>query len=197
MINDEDSQLVDAIKAGDIQAYGALVKKYQGLLFNLALRMTDNAEDAEDIAQSSFIKMYEKLGDFNGKRSFRNWAYTITLNKIRNKLRRKNLINFLSLDSFRHPDGRPVQIADSAQNTEGKAQENELLAEIEKKLLTLPLDTREAFILFHFHNNSVGDIAGQTGATENAISIRLYRARTFLASNLTRKNLTLINGREN
>ena len=198
-MNDKDSQIIEAVRAGDIQAYGILVRKYQGLLFNLAFRMTGNVEDAEDMTQSTFIKIYEKLSTFDGKRSFRNWAYTIALNKIRNNLRRKKLINFLSLDSFANPDGQPVQIADSAQNTERKTQENELLAEIENNLLKLPLDTREAFILFHFHNNSVGDIAAQTGLTENVVSIRLYRARTFLASNLSRDltqiDATSTNGR--
>jgi RNA polymerase sigma-70 factor (ECF subfamily) len=197
--NEEDFETIKSVRAGDIQAYGVLVGKYQGLLFNLALRMTGSVEEAEDTAQSSFIMIYEKLDSFDPGRSFRNWAYTIALNKIRNTLRRKKLVSFLSLDAFKNPDGRPVQIADSAQNTEEKAIGNELLAGIERDLLKLPPDTREAFILFHFHNNSVSDIAALTGATENAVSIRLHRARAFLASNLsrnsTRKDAALVEGR--
>ena len=197
--NEEDFETIKAVRAGDIQAYGVLVGKYQGLLFNLALKMTGSVEEAEDTAQSAFIMIYEKLDSFDPGRSFRNWACTIALNKIRNALRRKKLISFLSLDAFRDPDGRPVQLADGAQNTEEKAMGNELLAGIERDLLKLPPDTREAFVLFHFHNNSVGDIAALTGATENAVSIRLYRARAFLASNLSRnlirKDAALVEGR--
>ena len=186
-MNDEELQLVKAAAARDVRAYGVLVRKYQGLFFSLAFGMTGSREDAEDIAQAGFITIYEKLGGFDGRRPFRNWAYTIILNKIRNHLRRKRLLNFLSLDSFTEPDGQPVQIADGAQNTEDKARENELLREIEAKLLELPPELREAFVLFHFQNNSVGDIAALTGATENAVSIRLHRARAVLAASLTGK----------
>ena len=197
--NEEDFETIKAVRAGDIQAYGILVRKYQGLLFNLALKMTGSVEEAEDTAQSAFIMIYEKLDSLDPGRSFRNWAYTIALNKIRNTLRRKKLVGFLSLDAFRDAEGQPVQIADRAQNTEEKALGNELMAGIERDLLKLPLDTREAFILFHFHNNSVGDIAALTGATENTVSIRLYRARAFLALNLprnsARKDAALVEGR--
>jgi RNA polymerase sigma-70 factor, ECF subfamily len=191
MTNEDDTATIAAVKAGDSQAYGTLVRKYQGLLFNVALRMIGNSEDAEDITQSVFIKIYENLDSFNPERSFRNWAYTIALNKIRNSLHRKNILGFVSLDFLRDPEGCPVQIADSDQNTENKAMENELLRTIERDLLKMPIDMREAFILFHFQNNSVSDIAALTGATENAVSIRLHRARTALSSNLCSSSLDM------
>lgn len=185
MTNEDDIATITAAKAGDAQAYGVLVRKYQGLLFNLALKMTGNPEEAEDITQSVFIKIYENLEALDPGRSFRNWAYTIALNKIRNSIRRKKLLGFVSLDFLGDPEGENAQFADRSQNTEKKALDNELLREIERNLLKLPADMREAFILFHFQNNSVGDISALTGATENAVSIRLHRARTALAARLS------------
>lgn len=198
MINDEDSQLVLAARDGDAQSYGLLVRKYQGPLFNLALRMTGNAQDAEDLAQAGFIKIYENLGGYDGRRSFRNWAYTIVLNNVRNNLRRKGLIKFLSLDSFTDPLGQPMQIADGAPNAEDKARGNELMRAVEANLLELPPALREAFVLFHFHNNSAGDIAALTGSSANAVSIRLHRARAFLAKRLDNRlaGHISVNGRQ-
>lgn len=201
MPENEDLELVKKAQKGDMISYGGLVRKYQKSLFNLAFRMTGKKEEAEDLVQTSFVKIYEKIKKFGPNRSFRNWAYTIVLNEIRNFLRRRKMMTFLSLDFFSSREEGRFEIADGDKSMDEKMLERELREKIKKSVLKLSGDIREAFVLFHFNNNSVADIASMTGKTENAVSIRLYRARKFIASDLpeylAEKKLSLTDGGKN
>ncbi|MDD2773184.1 MAG: RNA polymerase sigma factor [Elusimicrobiales bacterium] len=179
-----DAQAVNLTIAGNRNQFRVLVDKYQKPLYDLALRMTGNPQDAADITQTAFLKMYNALSRYDGRHPFLNWAYSITLNTARNHLRHKTVVKFLSLD-FRlggaeENDGPCVDVHDRRQDAEDMFAAGELLKKLERGLLRLPQDLRAAFILFHLHNNTVKDVAFQCGVSENAINIRLSRARTLL-----------------
>src|SRR5437763_1685892 len=89
MSEQDDEVLVRQCMAGDHGAFEVLVEKYQGPLFNLALRMTQEYADAEDITQTAFLKAYESLSSYKPGRKFFSWLYRIAVNETLNFLRGK------------------------------------------------------------------------------------------------------------
>jgi len=89
MIANNDTDLVQECLAGNTKAFEALIDKYQKKIFNIVYRMTGNDDDAEDITQSVFIKVYEKLSSFNPKYKFFSWLYRIALNESLNLMNQK------------------------------------------------------------------------------------------------------------
>src|SRR5882762_2699539 len=85
---DEDD-LVQRTLAGDREAFGSLVEAYQRVVFNLALRMVGDAEDARDVTQTVFVKAYQKLSTFDQRNRFFSWLYRIGINESINLLHRR------------------------------------------------------------------------------------------------------------
>ncbi len=84
-----DTKLIEQTLNGDINAFGGLVQKYQGAVYGLAFHITGSFSDAEDLAQESFIKGYEKLGNLRNRNKFASWLKTITRNVCNDWLRRQ------------------------------------------------------------------------------------------------------------
>ncbi|MFA6583714.1 MAG: RNA polymerase sigma factor [Elusimicrobiaceae bacterium] len=183
-----EHETIQRVLTGDIHAFRQIVETHQDRLYDLAFRMTGNAEDAEDILQDSFIKIYRALGAYRPAYAFSNWAYSITLNTTKNHIRRKKLKRFFSLDFLcrETDDGETAPLPpDTVPDTENRAEYNIARAELERQLLRLPEKLRCVFILYHLHNNSARDIASQLGLSPNAVNIRLSRARTMLRESMT------------
>ncbi|MFI5349155.1 MAG: RNA polymerase sigma factor [Elusimicrobiota bacterium] len=188
LIDDVSPELLARIAAGDCAAFRVIVEKYQNLLFDLALRLIGNRQDAEDLVQESFVRIYRSLPRFDPDRKFLNWAYSITLNLARNQLRRRSLLKFLSLDfgpndlaeqtsvpAAPDPEGGPVQLLEKAA----------FARDFERAVAGLPLPLKEVFVLFYFHENDVRSIAEALGVTENAVKLKLMRARKFVQSEIS------------
>src|SRR5262245_7346987 len=94
----DESQLVARAREGDIQAFGDLVRKYEGKIFRLAQHITQNREDAEDVLQETFLKAYEHLDQFQGNSKFYTWIVRIAVNQSLMKLRRRKTDKSVSLD---------------------------------------------------------------------------------------------------
>ena len=95
-----DEQIIDRILNGEQSAFALLVERYQNYVFTLVLRFTDNREDAEEIAQDTFVKAYRSLADFRGDSKFSTWLFTITRTTCLSFLRKKKL-DTQSLDNER------------------------------------------------------------------------------------------------
>ena len=85
----DDSALVAACLAGEVEAYGVLVRKYQDKLYPTILRLTGHPDDAHDLLQDSFLRAFEKLGKFHGESSFFTWIYRIAVNLALSNRRRR------------------------------------------------------------------------------------------------------------
>lgn len=190
-MDEADLQAVNSVLGGDGDAFEHLVRRYQHVLFDLALSLLGNAEEAEDAVQCAFIKIYSSLADFDRKRSFMNWAYTITLNIARNRLRRRQLISFIPfISSGEENDGRGEYAIEPAER--GASPDLQLSADMLRKDLgqavsKLPIDLRAPFVLFHIHRRPAKEVAEIMGLTSNAVSIRLFRARERLMKDLAPK----------
>jgi RNA polymerase sigma-70 factor (ECF subfamily) len=167
---------VERCLAGDIQSFSVLVERYQRVLYNLALRMLGNTEDARDATQTAFLKVWENLSRFNPRFRFFSWIYRITANECLNQIERRRRIEPLD------PDGSLASREDTAAGLRAR----EASEQVQGALLHLTPEHREVVILRHFMEMSYGEIAGTLAIPEKTVKSRLFEARRRLCELLPR-----------
>lgn len=173
---DEDLGLINKFKAGQMEGFEMLVKKYHNRLVNIANSLTGNTSDAEDIAQETFLKVYRNLNDFRNQAKFSSWLYRITLNTAYDHLR-KNKHKNASLDEM-----------DYSRIPDNKTSEDVLAKETLRKALDkIPFDFRSALILKEIEGLSYEEIAQALKIRLGTVESRIFRARRMLKNLLTRK----------
>ncbi len=165
----DDHELVDRCLRGDLEAFAPLVTRYQRPLFNVALRMVKDREDARDITQTAFVKAYEKLRTFDRRHRFFSWIYRIAVNEC---------LNFVSR---RRPEGPLSPKLPSADDPERSAEAGELAARVQEALMALSPDYRMVVILRHFVDLSYDEMSETLMIPEKTVRSRLYTARQRLA----------------
>lgn len=177
--DDRDKRLVQECLAGNTAAFGGLIDKYEKLLFNIALRMVNNYDDARDITQTAFLKAYERLDSYDPRYKFFSWIYRIVVNEsINAKTKAKR---FTELD-------RDIPLHD--RNPEQALVSDELSSKVQDAVVQLPPDYREVIILRHFAHMSYRDMSGVLEIAEKTVKSRLYTARKQLGEILLRKGVT-------
>jgi RNA polymerase sigma-70 factor (ECF subfamily) len=173
-----DLLLVQQCLEDNIQAFEALFARYQITMYNLALRMTGNRDDAEDLTQSAFIKAFENLDKFKPEYKFFSWLYRIMVNESINFLNRRRQVDTL--------DNRSSESSETPEDAYHRSEISEI---INKALMELNLDARIVIVLRHFVDLSYREISEITGVKEKTVKSRLYSARKALGSILTRKGV--------
>lgn len=180
MSEDSDSLWVQRTLAGDPQAFGELVRRYERDVFNLAYRMLNERGEAEDAAQEAFMRAYINLDRYDPERPFKTWLLSITSNHCIDRLRRRRL-TWLSLEEPLPP--HPALTSDIPGPEEATlASERNLL--VQEMLADLSPEYRLAVVLRYWYDLSYAEIAEMLGTTESAIKSRLFRARQALADYL-------------
>jgi RNA polymerase sigma-70 factor, ECF subfamily len=165
-----DAELVRECRAGDPRAFETLVRKYERPIYNLALRMLKDRDDAMDITQTAFVKAYEKLGSFDDRHDFFSWIYRIAINES---------INFSKRNRRRDDYESGVTVAlPATQETDRRA--GALSAEIEQAIEMLKMDHRMVIVLKHFQDFSYEEIAEVLRIPEKTVKSRLFTARQQL-----------------
>ena len=173
----DDDAIVARCLAGDVQAFGTLVERYQRVLYNLGLRMLGNPEDARDASQTAFLKAWEKLSSFDPRFRFFSWIYKITVNECLNQINRRRRIEPLD----------PRIDLPSRENAAASLEAREASERVQVALLQLTPDHREVVILRHLLEMSYGEIAGTLTIAEKTVKSRLYEARQRLCELLPEK----------
>ena len=173
MVNDEQ-ELIGRSQQGDLTAFNELVERYQGQVFNLALRMLGSEASAADAAQETFISAYRAMKGFRGG-SFRSWILRIAANATRDliraaKSRKADSLEALELESGSLPPSRE-------ESPEEYALRAELAAEIQRSMDLLPQDQRLALVLIDIQGFSYEEAAQVTGVSLGTVKSRLSRAR--------------------
>ena len=171
MVDTDDAAVVARCLAGEHNAYEAIVSRYQKGLFNVALRMLGNYEDAKDATQTAFIKAYEHLDSFNPEQRFFNWLFRILKNECLNSLRGRRA-------------AEPVSVGLAATNRADPVEERERHQAVQSALLTLSVEYREVVVLRHFTDLSYDEIAATLGIPPKTVKSRLYTARQQLGERL-------------
>ena len=191
---EDEPDLVRRAKAGDQRAFTELVKKYESTVYNFAFKVCRDEEKAEETLQDTFVNVYRKLDQFNGKAKFSTWLYQIVTNNCLMK-RRKNKLeqSSISLESTEnvHNDQEseshihPILTVPLTDKTpQDDVVNKELREHLDKAILMLPMDQRIVFILRDVEGRSSEEAAKILKTSVPALKSRLRRARVFLQKQL-------------
>ncbi len=174
MSKPDDRALIARCIKGDRQAFDALLIQYEKPVFNAAYRMLNSREDACDVTQAVFLKVYEKFGSFDPSKRFFSWIYKITLNESINWLGKQNRLEPLQHEVEDHGNS-PEQEVDSAQHARA----------VQAALMTITTDYRTVIVMKHFLGCSYMEISDVLDIPEKTVKSRLYTARQLLKDALT------------
>ena len=188
MTVEDELRAIKKVVDGDGNAFGELVLANQKNVYNLALKMTGNEEDALDLSQEAFFKAYRQLDSFRGDSRFSVWLYRLTYNLCIDFLRKKprgRIISFTQKDE----DGEiyDIEIPDMRELPEDSATRRETREMIATSINELSPRYREIIILREISDMSYGDIAETLKLSEGTVKSRLSRARLSLANILAEK----------
>jgi RNA polymerase sigma-70 factor (ECF subfamily) len=182
-----DPTLVQAAKAGDLDAFEELVNRHERRIYTLARRITGNEQDAEDVTQETFLSALEHLAEFREEASFSTWLSRIATHAALKIIRKRKGLPTESLDATAE-DGalpHPETIADWRESPEQLAQRNETARLIDDALTKLNEGHRLVFLLRDVEGFSVKETADALGLSEANVKVRLLRARLQLRERLT------------
>jgi RNA polymerase sigma factor (sigma-70 family) len=178
---EEERRLIDMAQRGEVESFNALVRLYEGRVYNLCYRMLGDADSAADAAQDAFLSAFRNLRSFRGG-SFRSWLLRIATNTCYDVLRARKRRPTISLDieAAGDDDSSPLQIADTAEAPDDFALRRELAAAIQHGLADLPEEQRLILILSDIQGLAYEEIAEVTGANLGTVKSRLSRGRARL-----------------
>jgi len=179
-----EKELVRKAQAGDFGAFSELVNMHKTKLYNLAVRMTGNELDAEDVVQETLLKAIDKIDQFRGEASFGTWLYSIALNQTRASLNKEKRTDLRPVEDY-----LPMQ-GDHSHDSVGSMggildwkdphqllERSELRRIINEAIGTLPVEYREAFLLRYIEELPIKEVAKLIGETVAATKSRVLRAR--------------------
>ena len=184
MTLDEESRLVKAAANGSESAFEALVTENQKLVYNVALKLTGNSEDALDVSQETFLKAYRNLSAFRFESRFSAWLYRLAYNASMDLLKkRRSTVSLTAEDE--EGEERELAITDEAPTPEESLEREEMRRAVREAVARLPEDKREIIVMREFSGMSYSDIAGALGIEEGTVKSRISRAKTALAEILS------------
>jgi len=171
MDRDREQEIIERVRHGEQDAFAILVDAYKGAIFNLAFRMTGSYQDADDLAQETFFRAFRNLRHYDSQKSFFTWIYTISLNLVRNHLKKQG-----RRSSGNAADGIVAEagVKNSA-GLEGTLIQAQEISHLDICLQKLPMDLRELIVLRFYQELSFEDIAMISGASLSAVKMRVYR----------------------
>lgn len=181
-------ELVNRARLGDSAAFSALIRQYEGKIFRLAMNITQNREDAEDVLQEAFLKAYEHLDQFQGNSKFYTWIVRIAVNQALMKLRKRKTDRSVSLDEQIDTGEDTVarEIAAWDPDPEVQYSQEELSGILTEAIDGLAPIYRTVFTLRDVDGLSTEETAEALDLTVPAVKSRLLRARLQLRDKLTR-----------
>lgn len=185
----EERSLVQRAANGDDTAFEELVLRYQKPVYNLALRMCGNPDDAFDLAQDAFVNAWKGLKDFQFQSAFSTWLYRLTSNVCLSYLRskkRKSTVSTVFLDA--DEEEQEWVLPDPSPQPEEQVIRREERAQVEAALNSLEVEYREALCLSVYSGLSYQQIAEIQGVQEGTVKSRIFRAREKLRKKLQTGN---------
>src|ERR1700692_220101 len=177
----EEADLVRRIQAQDELAFREIVDRYQSKIFSIIYGILRNHNDAEDIAQQVFSKVYFSIRNFDFRSSLLTWIYKITVNECYDYLRKKRVRKLVYESDFSEEDAQRMQNSETATG-QAPAVDTQLARKdlVTKLLARLSNEDRSLLLLKEVEGHSVEELSQMTGMNENTIKVKLFRARQKL-----------------
>ena len=172
---EEDIFYIEKVLKGDVSSYEFLVRKHKNLVFSSIVKILNNREDAEEIAQDVFLKAYQSLTTFKKEAKFSTWLYRIAYNAAISKTRKKKMEMTGLDDTF-----ISNYTTDEIHQGVGHLEEDDRHLMLEKALKRLPEEDHLLITLFYKNDHSIEDITYITGLTESNVKVKLHRIRKRL-----------------
>lgn len=174
-----DQELMRIVQGGDLSPASEIYDRYSGRIYNFALRFLKNAEAAEDATQEVFVKMIRHANQFQGDAKLSTWLFSITANWCRDYLRKAD-------NKSKESDDVLVTLpAPADQSPERTLEQREDEQRVQRALLALTPEQREAILLSRYQGLSYAEIAQISGCSEGAVKTRVFRAMETLKKALT------------
>lgn len=177
MTNFNDQYYINKIIEGDSNVFAVLVDQYKDLVFSLALKMLKNREEAEEVAQDTFVKLFKSLNKFKGDSKFSTWIYKVTYNTSLDRIKRnKREYDTIPIDDFSENQIKTIEtVLDSIDESD----RNKMIQDC---IHLLPSEEGFLLTLFYFEEQSLEEISKIIDCNTNNIKVKLYRSRKKLAS---------------
>ena len=183
-IYESEEELLAGLRRRDRLACTCLLKRFMPRLYRLALQLTANADDAEDVLQESFIQACSRIDRFEGRSSLGSWLYRIVLNTALGRLRRRVPDTVSLAENSEESEPLSLDVVEALIDWEsepgGQALSKELREVVEQAITKLPETLRAAVVLRDIEGLSTSGAASVLGVSEAALKVRLHRARLAL-----------------
>lgn len=182
-----EQELIEQTKLGQTDAFRKLFEYYKTPVYNFVVRMIDQPQDAEDVVQEVFVKMYQKLSTLRDSRYFSSWLFRIAKNEAINYSHKHRRWPFDSIDDFNNSQIATLRTDEEAyeKNPQRKVEKDEFERLVQNALNEMPKHYRAAFILGVIEGYSYKEVAEILGCSVNNIKARVFRARVVLSQKLS------------
>jgi RNA polymerase sigma-70 factor (ECF subfamily) len=190
LIQTEEKEMIRLAQSGDFKAFTHLIEGYRPKIFGLALKLSKNREDAEDIFQETFLKAIDNIKKFRAESSFGTWLYTICVNVVRAKYGRDSKGKLLPIEDYLPAAGHGHEGGESAQLFDwndplSKMTNDEIRENLDKAIHELPLKYRLPFLLRYTQEMSFQEVADTLNLKLANAKSRILRARLALRQTLS------------
>jgi RNA polymerase sigma-70 factor, ECF subfamily len=187
--NSEEAALVRRVQARDEMAFREIIERYQAKVFSIIYGILRNHNDAEDIAQQVFSKIYFSIRNFDFRSSLLTWIYKITVNECYDYLRKKRVRKLVYESDFSEEDAHRMEASDPAIDPAVPVDRKLVQRDLVTKLLEkVSAEDRNLILLKEVEGHSVEELAAITGLNENTIKVKLFRTRQKLLKAAQRLN---------
>jgi len=174
----DDTEVISAVLAGDIDRYAELVTRYQAAAWRLAYGVVGNMEDAKELSQNAFVKAYQRLRQFRGHARFSTWLYRIVVNECKGFLRHKaRRVSVVSMSADPEADD-PIRfdVPDPSGNPRDAVADGEFARALGVAIDALALKQRTAFVLHHLQGMSLAETAEVMACRVGTVKAHVFRA---------------------
>lgn len=179
--NSDEAALIRRVQAGDEMAFREIVERHQSKVFSIIYGILRNHNDAEDISQQVFTKVYFSIKSFDFRSSVLTWIYKITVNECYDYLRKKRVRKLVYESDFSADDAQRLEASEPAVDPAPAADTRLANRDLALRLLEkLSEDDRNLILLKEVEGHSVEELAGMTGLNENTVKVKLFRTRQKL-----------------
>lgn len=179
MMKNDDLTIINQVINGNTGLFSILVEKYKDMVFSLVVKIVRNREEAEEVAQDTFLKAYHHLGNFKNESRFSTWLFRIAYNTAISSTRKKTLITSVIDDNV----VENYSVDNIRENLES-VDLTERIAILKDVIAYLPKEEQFLIQLFYFNKQSVEEICHISGLTESNVKVKLHRIRKKLYSTM-------------